>query len=74
MLSNYQLYVSNNCTGCKKLLHQLNQQNITIKTINVDEDGYNLPFPLIIFPALVKKEKIISYGTKDIIAHLINIT
>ncbi len=71
MLSNYRLYVSNNCGGCRKVLMLLNQENISVKTINVDHENYTLPFPLLVFPALIKNEKLVGYGAKDIIAHLI---
>lgn len=70
MLSNYQLFVSINCGGCNKIVSTLKKENISIKTINVDIDSYNLPFPLLVFPALIKNEKIIGYGAKDILSHL----
>lgn len=72
MLSNYQLYISNNCGGCKKVLSQLSIEGIEIKTINIDSENYTLPFPLLVFPALIKNHKIIGYGAKDILAHLTN--
>ena len=70
MNNNYQLYISNNCGGCNKVVSLLKREKITVPTINVDDENYSSSFPLLIFPALVKNDKVISYGAKDIINHL----
>ena len=64
----YKLYVGNNCKSCDKIEFFLNQHHINIITINIDEEDYQLPFSLVIIPALVKNEKLIAYGP-DIIKH-----
>jgi len=66
----YQLFVSNRCTCCDKILSYLKDEKIIIPTTNVDIEEYNLPFSLTIFPALVKEKQLISYGCDDIINHL----
>lgn len=66
----YQLFVSNKCCCCDKILSHLKKENITITTINIDNEAVNLPFSLTILPALVKEKKLISYGFDDIITQL----
>ena len=68
-MNNYTLYVDNNCSSCKKIREYINDNNIPIKTVNIDEETYDLPFSIIIIPALVHKSKLIAYGT-DIAAIL----
>jgi len=58
----YQLYVGNQCKGCEKIITFLHQNNINITIINIDEEDCNLPFSLMIVPALVKDNKLIGYG------------
>lgn len=70
MLSKYQLIINNSCGACIKILTELKKEEITIQTVNIDIENYALPHPLLIFPALLKDDKLISYGAKDIIAHL----
>ncbi|MCB0400666.1 MAG: hypothetical protein KDD41_01140 [Flavobacteriales bacterium] len=70
MLKDYQLYISNNCSGCKRIVSYLQEKDITIRTINVDADVQELSFPLMVFPALVKNDKLVGYGARDIINHL----
>ena len=69
-LNSYQLYVSNKCCSCDKVLAHLEYEKISIPTINVDSDEYHLPFTLTIFPALVKEKKLVGYGVDDIISCL----
>ena len=69
-INSYQLFVSAKCNSCKELLNNLKTRNINIATINIDEDDYSLPFSLMIFPALVLDNKLMSYGCKDIITQL----
>lgn len=66
----YQLYISNQCSCCTKVINYLNAKKISINTINIDKDNYQLPFKLMILPALVKENKLIGYGFKDITKHL----
>jgi glutaredoxin-related protein len=66
----YQLYVSNKCNCCDKILAKLEEDEINIETINVDTDDYNLPFTLMILPALVKENKLVGYGYKDIVRYI----
>ena len=70
MNAEYQLYVSNNCDGCTKIMTAIEEQNIVVTTVNIDFDGVDLPFTPLILPALVKKNKVVGYGFKDIIALL----
>ena len=37
---------------------------------NIDEEDYQLPFKLMILPALIKEKKLIGYGFNDITKHL----
>ena len=68
--NSYLLFVSNKCASCDKILNHLNNEKMDIQTINIDIEEYNLPFSLIILPALVKGKKLIGYGCDDIIAYL----
>ena len=49
---------------------KLKESNINVSTVNVDYDNYILPFKLMIIPALVKENELISYGYNDILKHL----
>lgn len=66
----YQLYISNQCTCCVKTLNYLSSKKIKIETVNIDEEDYQLPFKLMILPALIKEKKLIGYGFNDITKHL----
>ncbi len=66
----YQLFISNKCTCCDKILMYLKREKITVKTINIDEEDYNLPFSLIIIPALVQEKRLVGYGADDIMSFL----
>lgn len=66
----YQLYISNQCTCCVKTLNYLSTKKIKIETVNIDEEDYQLPFKLMILPALIKEKKLIGYGFNDITKHL----
>ncbi|PCJ27834.1 MAG: hypothetical protein COA97_02545 [Flavobacteriales bacterium] len=68
--SKYQLFVSNKCSCCDKIVDYLKRKKISISTINIDKEDYTLPFSLMIFPALVKEKKVVSYGCDDIIIRL----
>jgi len=61
-MDNYTLYVDNNCSSCKKIQQYISENNIPIKTVNIDEGSYELPFTIMIIPALVKENKLIAYG------------
>ena len=61
-MDNYTLYVDNNCSSCKKIQQYISKNNIPIKTVNIDEGSYELPFTIMIIPALVKENKLIAYG------------
>lgn len=69
-LGKYQLYISSTCKSCDNVLHKLEEHKIDVSTINVDTEKYQLPFKIMIIPALVKDEKLISYGCDDILASL----
>lgn len=62
----YTLYVGNNCSSCNNIKQYLKDKHINIHSINIDTDKYQLPFSLMITPALVLNEKIVAYGA-DII-------
>ncbi len=68
-ITEYQLFISDKCVACVEVLKNLEKDGIHIKTVNVDVDRYELPFPIRILPALVKKNKLISYGNSDILGH-----
>ena len=68
-MNNYTLYVDNNCSSCKKIQHFIHENNIPVNTVNIDEENYDLPFSIIIIPALVKGKKLLAYGP-DITPHL----
>lgn len=68
----YQLFISNKCNCCNDVIHELELNKLTIPIINIDTETYNLPFNLMIVPALIKEEKIIAYGANDILKHLNN--
>lgn len=61
-MDNYTLFVDTNCTSCKKIQQFINEHNINVNTINIDEESYNLPFSLMIIPALVNNNKLLAYG------------
>ncbi len=66
----YQLFVSSGCSDCDKILAFIKSNQINILTTNTDMDEYQLPFSLMIFPALVLNNKLISYGYEDIATQL----
>ena len=66
----YQLYIRTTCSDCDKILIDLESQKINVPVINIDNDDYQLPFNLAIFPALVMDKSLISYGYDDIISCL----
>ncbi len=70
--SPYQLFISGKCSCCDDVLAFLKREKIDIPVVNVDEDDYNLPFSIMIFPALVSKSKLLGYGCDDIISKLKN--
>lgn len=61
-MSNYTLYVDNNCSSCKKIQQYISENNILVKTVNIDNENYDLPFTIMIIPALVKENKLLAYG------------
>lgn len=67
--SPYTLFIGNNCSGCKQILEKLNQLDVDVKIINIYEETPNLPFALMIVPALVKNNRLIGYGI-DIVKYL----
>jgi glutaredoxin len=68
-MENYTLFVDNSCSSCKKIQQYINVNNIPVKTINIDNETYDLPFVIMVVPALVNQKKLIAYGT-DILTHL----
>ena len=69
-LGKYQLYISSTCASCDNVLHKLKEHNLNVSTVNIDTENYRLPFKIMVIPALVKDNKLISYGCKDIINNL----
>tara|TARA_B100000809_G_scaffold259526_1_gene304720 strand:- start:5979 stop:6200 length:222 start_codon:yes stop_codon:yes gene_type:complete len=61
-MNNYTLYVDNNCSSCKKIQQYISENNILVKTVNIDNENYDLPFTIMIIPALVKENKLLAYG------------
>ena len=72
VLEKYQLYISSACPSCDNVLRKLQEHKIDISTVNIDTESNQLPFKLMVIPALVKENKLISYGCNDIIASLSN--
>jgi len=70
LIEGYQLYISSNCHSCKKVLYQLKENEIKISVVNIDTDNYQLPFKIMVIPALVKEKRLIGYGYKDILQKL----
>ncbi|MDF1672508.1 MAG: hypothetical protein P1U41_03330 [Vicingaceae bacterium] len=69
-LSKYRLFISDGCDSCNHTLLKLKENNLNVSTVNIDTEQYQLPFKLMVIPALVKGEKLISYGCNDILASL----
>lgn len=67
--STYRLFISNNCRGCEQVLEKLTLLNINISVVNVSTEEVNLPFSLMITPALIKDDKLVGYGP-DIVNYL----
>ncbi len=61
-MNTYTLYVDNNCSSCKRIQQYISENNITINTVNIHEEINKLPFTIMIFPALVKENKLLAYG------------
>lgn len=61
-MNNYTLYVDNNCSSCKKIQQYILENNMSVATVNIDEENYDLPFSIMIIPALVKDKKLLAYG------------
>ena len=68
-MSSYTLFIGNNCLGCKQILDKLKKLNINITVVNILDEKPNLPFPLMIVPALIKDDRLIAYGI-DIVKYL----
>ena len=66
----YQLFIRSKCSCCNEILKYVKSEKNDILVTNVDEQEYNLPFSLVIFPALILNEKLVSYGCEDIIERL----
>ena len=66
----YQLFISTKCSCCNKIIAYLENKKIIIPITNIDTEEYDLPFKLMILPALVKEKKLLGYGCDDIIYHL----
>lgn len=69
-LSKYRLFISDSCDSCNHTLLKLKENNLNVSTVNIETEKYQLPFKLMVIPALVKDEKLISYGCDDILASL----
>ena len=67
----YQLFISNKCCSCDEILNLLKKEKIKVPSTNVDKENHHLPFSLVILPALVKEEKLVAYGCKDILSRLV---
>lgn len=65
----YRLFISNNCKGCEQVLERLKLLNIHVTVVNISTEEVNLPFSLMITPALVKENKLMGYGP-DIVNYL----
>lgn len=59
----FTLYIANYCPGCVKVKDFITANNVTCKIINLDETPVETPIPIMIFPALVKGNKLIAYGS-----------
>jgi hypothetical protein len=69
--SNYRLLVSTSCCCCDRVLNLIQEEQFSIQVINIDEEqNASLPFSLAILPALIKDEKLLSYGVEDIMKRL----
>ena len=66
----YQLFISSKCSCCEEILSYLKSENLSIPVTYVDEEEYTLPFSIMMFPALVLGNKLMSYGCEDIITKL----
>jgi hypothetical protein len=66
----YKLFISSKCSCCSDVLAFVKSKNLSISITNVDEEEYNLPFSIMMFPALVLGDKLMSYGCDDIISRL----
>ena len=64
----FTLYIANYCPGCVKVKDFIIRNNVTCEIINLDENPVDTPIPIMIFPALVKEDKLIAYGN-DITAY-----
>jgi hypothetical protein len=69
-ISPYQLFVSSDCGDCDKILAFIKAKEINITTTIADKEEYQLPFSLMIFPALILNNKLVSYGYEDIATKL----
>ena len=68
--NSYQLFITSKCSCCEDVLAFVKSEKLTISITNVDEEEYNLPFSVMMFPALVLGNKLMSYGCEDIISKL----
>lgn len=69
----YQLYTSNHCIACTKVIQEIELLNLSnLEIINTDKDSRQPPHNLLVYPALLKQQNLLAYGL-DIIAYLKNI-
>jgi len=58
----YQLIIGSNCKCCQKAINSLNNKKILYSITNIDYTTPDLPFSLMVVPALVLQNKLIAYG------------
>ena len=67
---NYTLYTGNHCASCVKVATYLEKNDITFDEVNIDTDDYELPFTLMVIPALIENNELLAYGP-DIIEYFL---
>lgn len=55
----YQLYITDNCVGCDRVVEELRNMQFECEVVNVSSRD---DCPVMIFPALKEGDKLLAYG------------
>lgn len=61
-MSDYILFIVSYCPSCNQVEKLIATNRLRCKIVNVDEEQEKLPFPIMIYPALIKGDKLMAYG------------
>ena len=63
----YTLFVSDHCTDCVSVVEFIQNNAFPCELKNIDRENEKPEISIFIIPALVKGQKLLAYGEKDIL-------